>query len=64
MTLTSSKQYNNAMEKFLIFSGYLSFRNFSAVEAKVFNDLFDAIDAYEKKNKISLRQTIGFCRKV
>ena len=38
------------MEKFLIFSGYLSFRNFSAVEAKVFNDLFDA---YEKKNIIT-----------
>jgi hypothetical protein len=51
MTITSVKQYNNAMSNFLIIAGYLSFRNLSVLEAKKFNDLFDAIDAYEQKNK-------------
>ena len=45
------------MSNFLIIAGYLSFRNLSVLETKKFNDLFDAIDAYEQKNKVLLLKT-------
>ncbi|MGF1907733.1 hypothetical protein [Aliivibrio salmonicida] len=50
MSITSLIQYKNALDKLLIFSEYLNFRNFSTSEAKKFNDLVDAIEIYEIKN--------------
>ena len=48
----SLNQYHNALDKLLILAGYLNFRNFSASEAKKFNDLFDVVEHYEIKNGI------------